>query len=690
MNGRARPSAALMAAAELERRRRRRMRIEGVNLEKSIPDDMTFRQWCEKLASDGMKVDGKPFSLKERPALIPLYDAIPTTREDAKDLVLIVQKATQLGLTIWEVLANIYMALKWEPVSIGMFMPAQATAIHKSEHRFMRIVRSAPSLYEILTVGRDVDGRDKRVGEGNVLTRRIKESLLLFLWTTGKVTTESIPMDVVTLDEVQEMTLDQIDKVRARTGDSEIQFSMLLSTANMPDLDINFWYQQGTQEVWHSECPHCKALSDLSDPAGVFPDKSITYNRGQVPGAPVNEYVWTCPECGGWIEDPQRGRYVVTNPGAPAKVRSLLLPRTISPRMTPRKMIEAWGRAKTGDQKKSFYNRTLARPYIDADQLPVTMAHCLAAVEEGKRHGVVWKTSGQNCYMGIDQMGSFNAVIIKERLPDGRQATVWVEAVFNNDPFERCAELMDAFGVAVCVVEQLPNVNDARRFANRFPGRVFLAGYAALRDDSMIWGDDLSKSDRRTAEDERSRHTVTLNQYKCMQTALYRIRGTLVEGRLVPMCLFPDPDDLEQDVLDGGITKRIPILRDWVFLHFTKTALVVEQDEEERKTQAKVLKVGLDPHYSFANMLCDVAWARAYGTSTFFMPEAPSVSERREKVEKSLPGLPEQVLQMVEELPAGEVCGRCLSYDKEAGRCLERDFKVQARDPGCMMFMARG
>lgn len=676
-----------MAAAHLELRRRRRMRIEG-NLEGPIPADMTFRQWCEKLASEGMKVDGKPFSLHDRPALVPLYDAIPSTRAEAKDLMLIVQKATQLGLTIWEVLANIYMALKWEPVSIGMFMPAQATAIHKSEHRFMRIVRSAPSLYEILTIGRDVDGRDVKVGEGNVLTRRIKESLLLFLWTTGKVTTESIPMDVVTLDEVQEMTLDQIDKVRARTGDSDIQFAMLLSTANMPELDINFWYRQGTQEVWHTECPHCRAMSDLSDPAGIFPDKSITFNRGQVAGAPLNEYVWTCPECGGWIKDPQVGRYVVTNPSAPANVRSLLLPRTISPKMTPAKMIEAWGRAKTGDQKKSFYNRTLARPYIDADQLPVTMAHCEAAAKAGMLLGLVWKTKARDTFMGIDQMGGFNAVVIKERLPDGRQAVVHIEAIFDNDPFEKCAAYMDQFGVSVCVVEQLPNVNDARRFANRFPGRVFLAGYADLRDDSMVWGDDLSRSDRKTAEDERSRYTVTLNQYKCMQTALFRVRGMMVDGQLVPLCLFPDPDALEQDVIDNGVVKRIPIARDWFFFHLTKTALVVEQDEEQRKSRAKVHKVGIDPHYAFANMLCDVAWARSHGTNTFILPTEAPVSERREAVEKALPGLPAPVLQLVEELPPGQVCGRCASCDKDALYCSERGFTVTLRDPGCMLFIA--
>jgi hypothetical protein len=57
------------------------------------------------------------------------------------------------------------------PVNIGLFLPDQATAAFKSEHRFMSIVRSAPEIHRELTHRPDEEGRSKRVGEGNVLTR---------------------------------------------------------------------------------------------------------------------------------------------------------------------------------------------------------------------------------------------------------------------------------------------------------------------------------------------------------------------------------------------------------------------------------------------------------------------------------------------------------------------------------------
>jgi len=674
-------SSAEMAAQSLSRRLALFAASKGYAKVGSIPDDMPFTEWVEDLGRKGLKVDRRPFRLDDRPALRPIYDAIPTTREQARHQALVIQKATQLGLTVWEVLAQLYMSLKFAPVNIGMFMPDQSTAAFKSEQRFMAILRSAPMLYERLISRDEIDGTKKKIGEGNVLTRQFGDSLLMFLWTSGKVTTESRPMDIVSMDEVQEMTLAQIDKVKARTGDSDIGYTLMLSTANQPELDINFWYLQGTQEVWHTECEACGEESDLSDPGGIFPARSTAYNTGQVEGAPLNEFVYVCPHCRAWIRDAQRGRYIAQRPdlGATTGVRSFLLPRTISPRMTPRDLVTSWNRAKTGDQKKSFYNRTLARPYIDADQLPVTLAHLNEAARKGMELGLTWQKSGRGTYMGIDQMGGFSCHIIKARLPDGRQAVVHVEAFFGPDPFARSAELMELYDVQICVVEQLPNANEARRFANAFPRRVYIAGYANLRDDMLIWGDDLSKSDRRTAENDRSRWTVTIQQYKAMQMALFRLR----DGG----CLFPDPQALEQVVQDDKGQRSVPICRDWVFDHFTKTALVVEQDEEERKPRGKVRKVGLDPHFSFANMLCDIAWLRNGGGTTFMLLDKGGPSPIKPPAEVSLldtPGLPPSIQSMIADVTP-QTCGACEAF--RDGLCTARDFRTQATAPACFAYI---
>jgi len=240
------------------------------------------------------------------------------------------------------------------------------------------------------------------------------------------------------------------------------------------------------------------------------------------------------------------------------------------------------------------------------------------------------------------------------------------------------------YGVQVCVVEILPNYNDAKRFAQKHSGKVFLVHYTKIEDEMLRWGDapKLDTSERRTDEKERDRFTVSVDQYKCMQVSLARFQQR--------MCLFPDPAALVQEYLDKGVKEIKPVCKDIAFLHFTKTALVTEKDDEQKIYKRKVVKVGIDPHTSYANMLCDVAWARAYGTSQFILPQAEKEAgtERLQAVvEKAMPGLPKQVVEMVQAIPAGEVCGRCTAFDQKTGQCKERLLIVSAKDPGCPIFV---
>lgn len=647
-----------------------------------IPEHMTFVEWVERLGAMGLKIDGKPFTLRDRPALLPIYEAIPTTIAEANRQTLVIQKAAQMGLTTLEMLADLWFSLKFAPCVVGSYLPDQITAADKSERRFMRLVRSIPEIYRKL-VNRRVGDQTVKVGEGNILTRLLGESALLFLWTSGKVTTESRPLDVVSIDEAQAVTLEQADKVNERMSASHIRWRMILSTANMPEADINFFFNLGDQRYFFTECPHCGAEKNLTE---HWPDV-CQYNTGRIDGAPLNEYCYVCPACGGYIADPQRGRYIATNPGA--AFVSFHISQIQSPTITPRDMMDAWNHAATGDQRKSFANRKLGIPYVDRDQLPVTMADCLACEAEGIAYGLEWETfarQGESYYLGLDQMGSFVVAVIKRRLPDGRQAVVHVEAIFSDNPFVRCGELMDQYSIALACIEGLPNINEARRFANRFRGRVYLAKYATtFNSDMLTWGDQASRSDRKTAEEDRERYSVMIQQYKMMQNALHRVRNR--------HCLFPDTTKLEQEVIERGERKRINLTRDWVFLHFTRTALVVEQDEETRTPKPKVVKIGLDPHFSYANMLCDVAWARVHGASMVILPEARGVRERPkpetplgERINERMPGLPKPVLDMLDQGAREGTCGGCESFDRGRGYCKLRLLTTRAEEISCELF----
>lgn len=648
-----------------------------------IPEGQSFREWCVKLGQDGMLVDGKPFKLDNRPAMAWIYDQVPTTADEAYRYILVIMKCAQVGFTVMEILAAIYLGIKFGPATVGMFLPDMNLAGIKSTERFMPIVRSIPSVHKLMTQDA-ADGSGTKSGEGNVTKRRLDKALYVFSWTSGRATTESIPMDVLNFDEVQEMTLDQIEKTYERLSASEYRFMLMGSTANWPEADIHHWYLLGDQHQFHTECPTCKARKPLDE---YFPD-CIKYDKD------LDRLRYVC-QAGHWIEDPQIGEWIPKYPercgpveyGIEKKyrkqrIRSIHFPQFLSPTISPDEILTAY---RSATDMKNFYNRKLGKPFLDPSLIPVTLEHLAACVAAGKLANppVVWKTRARDTYMGIDQMGNFNVHTIKERLPNGRQAIIHLEETYSDDPFERSAELMQQFGVAVCVVEINPNYNDAKKFANRFPGRVFICdSFGTVKEGMILWGDapKLDTSDRRTDEESRDRYTLRMDQYKCMQVSMARFVNA--------ECLIPDPQGLVQEVIDKGVKQQAAVAPR-AFHHFTKTALVSEKDEETNQYKRSVKKVGIDPHFSYSNMLCDVAWARAHGTASFIIPDVsgtgmPSIKPEdiaAAPVINIVDGLRQQSL-------SGDVCGRCTSYDPDDGMCLERWFKVKPTDIGCDMFVA--
>lgn len=660
--------------------------FEFTREQRAIRPGESFLQWCERLEEGGLMVDGRPFTLSDRPAMRFIYDLIPSTVEQTFGRVDVIMKCTQVGFTVFEMLAMIYMALKFSPAKIGMFMPSQMLASGKSSERFMPIVRTVPEVYGLMTEKAAKGGRG---GEGNILIRNMGQSRFHFLWTTGKTATESFPMDVISFDEVQEMAIADMEKTRERMSASAVRYTLMGSTANWPDSDIHFWYKKGTQHQFHTLCLHCGTHQVLDEHfpqcIGYDAEAPRRVNRGTE--VAMGEYRYRCVECEGWIDDPQVGEWRAKDPEA--DIRSVHFPQFLSPTISPRDIIEAYHSA---DDMKNFFNRKLGKPYTDPSQVPVNLEMLNDCAAAGMAAGLEWKRNAAGTFMGLDQMGSFIVAVIKDRMPDGRQAVIHLEYIYiaptaadpDASPWRRCDELMEVYGIQCCVVETLPNYDSAKSFARRHHGKVFLAGYGNMEGDMIRWGDTPKDdaSDRRTTDEARDKFTVTLDQYKCMQVSMARFQKKT--------CLFPDPTALVQEVLEKGKREMRPVCKDLAFFHFTRTALVAEKDEEEKKFRRRVVKVGIDPHTSYANMLCDVAWARAYGTNTFILPvlEKPTETSVQRALEKMQPSLGAILEEAAALSVSGDVCGKCTAFS--GGRCGERDnILVRERDHGCPLFISR-
>jgi hypothetical protein len=619
-----------------------------------------------------------------------LYDQIPSTREQCFRQTLVLMKCSQVGFTVMETLAAIYLGLKFGPCTVGLFLPDQHLAEFKSSERFMPMVRSASKVHDLMTQDAS-DGGARRSPEGSLGRRRIGSALYVFSWTSGRSSTESVPMDFLLFDEVQGMTLEQMERTRERLSASDYRYTLMGSTPNWPEEDIHFWYRQGTRHAFHTLCPDCGTKRPLVDyfPECIRWDPEHPHELTGRPGC----YRYVC-EAGHWIDDPQQGEWIAEDPDA--RIVSAHFPQILSPTISAGEIMEKFENA---SDRKNFYNRVLGRPYLDPTQTPVTLAHMANCVAAGKAAGVKWKRGSRGAFMGVDQMANYNVVVIKERLDDGRRAVIHLEEINDAHPFERCSELMTQYGVGVCVVEINPNYNDAKDFAVRHRGKVFLCNsFGSIPDDMLLWGDGpkLDSSGRRTNEEERDRYTVRIDQFKCMSRSLAQFTAE------EPHCLFPPPKDLQQEIIEKGRRQMAPVA-DRAFLHFTKTALVSERDEETNQYKRVVRKVGIDPHYSYANLLCDVALARAHGTATFLIPETKSEGQQAPEKDRSvkLVGAPETresmlIQSLMEPPPPEETCGGCEAFPLDengavpaCGRCRERDLKVEARQPGCPLFVDR-
>ena len=148
-----------------------------------------------------------------------------------------------------------------------------------------------------------------------------------------------------------------------------------------------------------------------------------------------------------------------------------------------------------------------------------------------------------------------------------------------------------------------------------------------------------------------------------------------------------DARALSQPLRTPNGWRTVQVCREIFWDHLQHVALVTEPipgRENERVFRPAVRKVGVDPHFAYANMLADVAWARdPRMTRMLFEPtvrvlELPSVpsSPEQQQLEDAMPWLfdrPDPSLN----------CGNCTQFDPARNRCILRNFDVKPETPPC-------
>ena len=107
---------------------------------------------------------------------------------------------------------------------------------------------------------------------------------------------------------------------------------------------------------------------------------------------------------------------------------------------------------------------------------------------------------------------------------------------------------MTEFDVDMCVLDALPNVNEAKEFAAAFPGRVFISYYKGSQEMAQ-WSDKKPSAKnaekaqlRRSSADIKFKWVVLIDRYKSIEYSLRQWRKRRVQ--------IPNPKGLVQEVRD--------------------------------------------------------------------------------------------------------------------------------------------
>lgn len=422
----------------------------------------TCSRWVTK-----RRIMGEPFpgnySFKYHPWCKEIHDSSASFNT--------IMKAAQLGLT--EVAINVaFFTVDVKKRDVLYVLPTALNASDFSKSRFNTALLHSPYLKELFTDTNTVGL--KQAGGVNLYIRGSR----------GDSNLKSIPVSVLILDEADEMDQKQIWLALERLSGQLHKFVFSLSTPTIPNFGIHKLYLQGTQEHYYFKCPRCGRLTEF-----IFPD-CLEICGESISDPDVRRSHLKCKECKKRIEHEEKPEFLANAIWQPTMAvdddhRSFYVNQMYSYTVTPHDLALAYFRG-VGDEAAmvEFFNSKQGLPYIP-DGGQVTDGEIEHAIRNYFKENQRPDIGTERCIvMGVDQ-GKMNNVVVVEFMLAGNgsdlnaaaHAKVLWEGKLPGDDFETLDPLMREWQIRACVVDADPQINDARRFARRFPGYVYLCRY---------------------------------------------------------------------------------------------------------------------------------------------------------------------------------------------------------------------
>ena len=393
-------------------------------------------EWAESLP---VILDGKPFSFTQHEYLIePYADPHPDQTY---------MKAAQLGLTSLGMLKAVYGARYRGFRGILYLFPSRSDVIDFSKGRITPLVEDNPD--SIGSWMRDTDAAN---------IKQVWNAFLYFRGMRSRAGLKSVPIDFLILDETDEAPQNAIDMAMERMAHSEFKEVLKLSNPTLPDYGIDKAFQETDQRYWLLQCPKCGEHTCLED---TFPDCLIETN-GNV--------IRACQKCKGEL-NPSIGQWVGKKLGVIDK-RGYHFSQLFSHFVEPEDILHQF---RTTDNLTDFYNLKIGNAYVEAENR-LTIQEVLSLCGD---EGILSEDPGP-CTMGIDQGKDLHVTV-------GKTDKIIHLGIYKD--WKELDRLMKVFNVSRCVVDALPETRNARAFANRHKGKVYLNYYNQFQKGKYAWNE---------------------------------------------------------------------------------------------------------------------------------------------------------------------------------------------------------
>lgn len=429
-------------------------RIQSGLSRKSITEPS---RWASKYRYMGHPYPGL-WTFKHHPWLKEMHDA--------EAPMLIGQKAAQMGFTEWALnVAFHYLDVKRMDV-LYVLPNTRPDAADFSSGRFDKALELSEHLKELFSDVQNVG--HKRAGSTNLYIRG----------SNARSGLKSIPVSLLILDELDEMTQEHIPLAAERLMGQIERRQLMLSTPTIPDYGINFYYNSSTQEHFNFKCPSCSRFIELR-----FPDNVQIVGDDETDPR-INESYLYCNLCKAKLVHEDKINYLGDGIHVPTykgrSQRGFHINQLYSMHLPISVFVEAYFKSlKDPFAEQELHNSKLGLPHIVAGArlTEEIINHCIGTYRkiDFNRNGIVT--------MGVDVGKKIHIEIDRWRLngSSGHDINSYAHCqVINHlelDQFEELDALMFDFAVNFCVIDSQPERRKALEFANRFPGRVKLCRY---------------------------------------------------------------------------------------------------------------------------------------------------------------------------------------------------------------------